>query len=113
MPASPESNTSVVHAPDRERYELVVDGALAGFTEYRDREGQRVFFHTEIDDVYAGRGLSSVLVSEALDDVRRVGLRVVGVCPLVAKFLKKHDEYDDLADPVTPAVLQFIAKATS
>lgn len=31
--------------------EVLVDGQRAGFTAYRDRDGQRVFFHTEIDRV--------------------------------------------------------------
>lgn len=113
MSTAPDTNATVQHAPDRQRYELLVDDKLAGFTEYRDDEGRRVFFHTEIDDAYAGRGLSGILVSNALEDVRRSGLRVVGVCPLVAKYLSKHSEYDFLADPVTPAILEFIKKSTS
>lgn len=113
MSAASEFSTSVAHAPDRQRYEILVDGALAGFTEYRDRDGRRVFFHTEIDDAYAGHGLSGVLVSFALEDVRRSGLRVVGLCPLVAKYLSKHSEYDDLADPVTRDIVEFIDGAVS
>lgn len=107
------ADVTVAAAPDRQRYEISVDGALAGFTEYRDREGQRIFFHTEIDDAHAGQGLSAVLVKYALDDVRRAGLRVVGVCPLVAKYLRKHDEYGDLTDPVTPDIIEFIQGATT
>lgn len=105
-------NVSVVHAPDRQRYEISIEGALAGFTEYRDRNNQRVFFHTEIDDAYAGHGLSGFLVTYALDDVRSAGRRVVGVCPLVAKYLRKHHEYDDLSDPVTPDTIEFIRGTT-
>ncbi|MFB8027822.1 GNAT family N-acetyltransferase [Streptomyces sp. NPDC056465] len=95
----------------RHRYEILVDDVSAGFTAYRDRDGQRVFFHTEIDDAFAGRGLASVLVEQALTHVRSSGMRIVPVCPYVAKFLKKHEEFADLTDPVTPDVLQWLETA--
>ncbi|WP_406486534.1 GNAT family N-acetyltransferase [Streptomyces sp. NBC_01563] len=92
----------------RHRYMIQVDGATAGFTVYRDRDGQRVFYHTEIDDAFAGQGLASILVTEALNDVRESGMRIVPVCPYVAKYLKKHDEFADITDPVTPEILQWL-----
>ncbi|MFF1649394.1 GNAT family N-acetyltransferase [Streptomyces sp. NPDC058240] len=93
---------------EKHRYAIQVDGTTAGFTVYRDRDGQRVFYHTEIDDAFAGQGLASVLVTEALNDVRRSDMRIVPVCPYVAKYLKKHDEFADITDPVTPEILQWL-----
>ncbi|MDF0528340.1 GNAT family N-acetyltransferase [Tsukamurella sp. 8F] len=93
------------------RYEIAVDGELAGFTVFKDREQQRIFYHTEVFPKFGGRGLSSTLVTGALDDVRARGLRAVPVCPLVAGFLSKHSEYDDIADPVTGDVLVYLRKA--
>ncbi|MGW1501136.1 GNAT family N-acetyltransferase [Streptomyces mirabilis] len=90
------------------RYEILVDGETAGLTAYRDRSDQRVFYHTEIDDAFAGQGLASLLVQQALTDTRAAGKRIVPVCPYVAKFLKKHHEYADMADPVTPEVLLWL-----
>ncbi|MBM7440224.1 GNAT family N-acetyltransferase [Streptomyces sp. HB132] len=101
--------TPIVRNVDaRHRYEIQTDEVIAGFTAYRDRDGQRVFFHTEIDDAFAGRGLASVLVQEALNHVRGEGKRIVPVCPYVAKFLERHDEFTDITDPVTPEVLQWL-----
>jgi uncharacterized protein len=97
--------------PQEQRYEITVDGQRAGFAAYVDRPGgegggqRRVFTHTEIDDAYAGQGLAGVLVSAALDAVRASGRRAVPVCPYVSAFLKRHPEYDDLVDRVTPAIL--------
>ncbi|WP_277032365.1 GNAT family N-acetyltransferase [Actinacidiphila oryziradicis] len=103
------STTPVVDLADHQhRYGILVDGRLAGFTEYRDRGAQRVFFHTEIDEAFAGRGLASVLVQQALSDVRKSGKRVVPICPYVAKFLQKHDEFADIADPVTPEIRHWL-----
>ncbi|AKN73105.1 GNAT family acetyltransferase [Streptomyces sp. PBH53] len=92
----------------RNRYEILVDGKRAGLTAYRDHAAQRVFYHTEIDDAFAGQGLASRLVQEALTDVRKSGKRIVPVCPYVAKFLQRHDEFADLVDPVTPDVLRWL-----
>ncbi|GHF59814.1 N-acetyltransferase [Kitasatospora xanthocidica] len=98
------TSTVVERADERHRYEILVDGELAGFTEYRDHEEQRVFYHTEIDEAFAGQGLASRLVQDALTDVRAAGKRIVPICPYVAKFLTKHDDFADITDPVTPEV---------
>ncbi|GGU88372.1 hypothetical protein GCM10010502_46360 [Kitasatospora aureofaciens] len=98
-------STPVVERSDAlHRYEVRVDGELAGFTEYLDHDGQRVFYHTLVEDAFAGRGLAGQLVRAALTDVRAAGKRIVPVCPYVAKFLVKHEEFSDIADEVTPEV---------
>ncbi|GAX58009.1 bifunctional pirin family protein/GNAT family N-acetyltransferase [Streptomyces olivochromogenes] len=107
MTESPAAPT-VERNDARHRYEILVDGKRAGLTAYRDRGEQRVFFHTEVDDAFAGQGLASQLVEYALTDVRDLGMRIVPVCPYVAKFLKKHDEFADITDPVTPEVLAWL-----
>jgi predicted GNAT family acetyltransferase len=98
-----------VHRVDAEnRYEIHVGDEVAGFAAYRDRADQRVIYHTEIKDAFSGRGLSSVLVTQALTDVRDSGKHVVPVCPLVAAYLRKHREFSDIARPVTPETLQWL-----
>jgi uncharacterized protein len=83
---------------DRSRYELVVDGAVAGFVQYSMRGGRLILVHTEIDEARAGHGLASILVSGVLDDVRRRRLRIVPICPFVEGYIERHPEYDDLVD---------------
>ncbi|MGW1027156.1 GNAT family N-acetyltransferase [Streptomyces sp. NPDC002577] len=87
---------------------MQIDGKTAGLTAYRDRDDQRVFFHTEVDDAFAGQGLASILVQQALTDVRDSGKRIVPVCPYVAKFLKKQEEFADITDPVTDEIVQWL-----
>ncbi|MFE7130904.1 GNAT family N-acetyltransferase [Streptomyces sp. NPDC057638] len=108
MSEQPTSAPVVRHADTRHRYEILVDDARAGLTAYRDRDNQRVFFHTEIDDTYAGRGLAAILVTQALTDVRASGKRIVPACPYVSKFLTKHREFADITDPVTPEILTWL-----
>jgi redox-sensitive bicupin YhaK (pirin superfamily)/predicted GNAT family acetyltransferase len=95
-----KSGTEFVHAEQRHRYEVHVDGVTAGFTQYREKEGGAVlaFDHTEVADGYSGMGLASKLVSYALDDVRAAGKRIRPYCPYVRAFLKRHPEYADLVE---------------
>jgi len=106
-----DEQTTVTHARGAHRYEVEVDGETAGFTRYVDAGAHRIFFHTEIDDRFAGRGLASTLVSRALEDTRAAGLRIVPVCPYVARYVKKHHDVDDLLDPVTPEALAAVREA--
>ncbi len=82
--------------PAEHRYEIHVDGALAGFTVYEPAEGLLAFVHTEIDDAYAGQGLAKILVTQTLDDVRARGLAVLPFCPYVRGFIQKNRDYVDL-----------------
>jgi predicted GNAT family acetyltransferase len=109
----PAAVPAVRRVDAKHRYEILVDGKTVGLTAYRDRDDQRVFYHTEIDDAFAGQGLASVLVRQALADVRASGKRVVPVCPYVAKFLQKHDEFADITDSVTPEVLHWLETAAA
>jgi hypothetical protein len=90
--------TDVQDATDRSRYEVTVDGELAGFAEYSDLDGARVFTHTEVFDAFEGHGVGSALARGALDDVRRSGRRLVALCPFVAAYIEHHEEDADLVD---------------
>jgi predicted GNAT family acetyltransferase len=82
--------------PEEMRYELVVDGDVAGGILYR-RSGERIaLVHTEVLPSLAGQGLASRLVVGALDDIRARGLHVVPICPFVRSYIRRHPEYDDL-----------------
>ncbi len=84
------------------RYTISVEGKPVGLADFYDRGDQRVFHHTEIDPAYGGRGLATILVEEALNAARDEGKRIVPVCSMVVTVLKKHPEFDDITDPVTP-----------
>ncbi|HMJ78731.1 MAG TPA: GNAT family N-acetyltransferase [Iamia sp.] len=83
------------------RYEIVVDGVVAGFTEVREDDGVLAMPHTVVEDEYEGRGLASQLVRGALDDIRSQGRLIHPFCPYVKSWLQKHDDYQDLVDDPT------------
>jgi predicted GNAT family acetyltransferase len=96
---------------ESDRFRISVDGQKVGFTEYVDRDGQRIFPHTEVLDEFGGRGLASILVDEALQATRDAGLRIVAVCPMVAGFVEKHQEFADVVDPVDADVKRWLANS--
>ena len=95
-PAVPAPDIAVSDAPERHRYELTVDGQVAGISVYRLNDGVMTFEHTEVDVAFEGRGLGSRLVRSALDDVRARGLRIRVECPFIRTYLRRHAEYADL-----------------
>ncbi|WP_294181100.1 GNAT family N-acetyltransferase [uncultured Schumannella sp.] len=83
--------------PDRSRYLLMRGDRELGKSLYV-RGGDTIrFTHTVIDPELEERGLGSQLVRGALDDVRATtSARVIADCPFVARFIAKHEEYQDL-----------------
>ena len=81
---------------ERSRYEISVDGEVAGVADYVLRGESMIFPHTYIDPARRGQGLAAQLVQVALDDARRAGRTVVPQCWYVAEFIDGHPEYRDL-----------------
>ncbi|WP_241984621.1 GNAT family N-acetyltransferase [Cryobacterium adonitolivorans] len=87
----------VKHEPDLSRYTLWQDGEPVGLADYRLVGQELKFTHTEIDPAKRAHGLASILIEQALDDVRtRTDLTVVAACPFVADWIDQHAEYQDL-----------------
>ncbi|WP_084038026.1 GNAT family N-acetyltransferase [Demequina sp. NBRC 110053] len=76
---------------DAQRYELRVDGDLAGFIE-TERDGDVLALtHTELLESYQGKGLSKPLISAALEDAIEKNLTVAPICGAVAAYVERHD----------------------
>src|SRR5688572_10206851 len=90
--------TEVRDVPERSRYEILVDGNVAGFAEYQDVDDTRVFTHTEVDEAYEGQGLGGRLIRFALDDAEAQARTIVALCPFVRRTVERHPEYQKLVD---------------
>lgn len=95
-----------------QRYEALSGETLAGKAYWVDapdaEQPERIFFHTEVDDAFEGKGVASQLVSFALDDAIERGFRIVPVCPYVESWLKRHDDYAQHAVAVRPHHLEAV-----
>ena len=86
----------VTDHPEEGRFEITVEGKLAGAT-YYNAVGQNLdFTHTEIDPAYEGQGLGSTLIKAALDTTRERGLGALPHCPFVKRYIERHPDYLDL-----------------
>ena len=82
--------------PAEQRYEARLGDRVVGFMDYRRIGGRVVFFHTEVDPAFEGRGIGGRLAAGTLDDIRARALRITVKCPFLAAYLERHPGYDDL-----------------
>ena len=88
---------ATVHRNDaRHRYEIEVDGKVAGSMVYRQQGDTLDLVHTEVDDAYQGQGLAAQLARFALDEARRGGRKIIPSCAYVAAYLQRHPQDQDL-----------------
>jgi len=86
----------VTDHPEAGRYEVRIDGVLAGFADRDERDGVLVLPHTVVEAKHRGHGLAGQLVRHALDDARARGLAVAPVCSYVATYIAEHPADLDL-----------------
>lgn len=86
----------LVDAPERHRYEAHLDGAIAGFLDYRVKHDRIALIHTEVPPAFGGHGVAARLTRFALDEARRRGLLVIAICPYVRRYLETHPDDRDI-----------------
>jgi len=89
-------DVTVREAPERCRFEVLVDEAVVGFAVYRLDAGRGAMPHTEVDPAFTGRGIASELVRTVLDTARERGEQVLPYCPFVSAYIHRHPEYLEL-----------------
>ena len=82
----------IVDNVDRDRYELLLDGEVAGYVTYHRSEGHLHIASTVTLPPHRGQGLASQLVEHVIDDARRDGLSVTTGCWFVQDWLAAHPE---------------------
>jgi predicted GNAT family acetyltransferase len=88
-------DTGVVDRPERNRFELDIDGELA--LAYYKLDGDRVVLtHTEVPQALSGQGIGSRLAKGVFDQIRASGRKVVPRCSFMAGWVSRHPEYDDI-----------------
>jgi len=87
----------VVDNTKHHRFELENEGAVA-FSAYRREPGRITITHTEVPEIFRGKGIGSALARGALDLVRASGDKLIALCPFTAAYIKSHPEYQDLLD---------------
>jgi uncharacterized protein len=107
MPTDKTGAEATVSAAEG-KYTIAVEGKPVGLAAVADRDNQRVFYHTQVDERFRGRGLATILVAEALEATRADGKRVIPLCPMVAAFIRTHPEFSEITDKATPEILRWV-----
>ena len=79
MEAQSVQPSAVVDRPERQRYELAVDGSLV-FADYRQQPGKVVITHVETPLALRGRGLAAILMQGLVEHAEGRGLQIIPVC---------------------------------
>jgi predicted GNAT family acetyltransferase len=80
----------VADNPEQGQFEIRADGELAGFVQYRLRDGAIAFLHTETDPRFRGHGVAGHLIQSSLEAARERGLAVLPYCPFVRSWITEH-----------------------
>jgi predicted GNAT family acetyltransferase len=90
-----ERASEVRDNPERNRYELTVDGETA-MMDYRIVGDVMTITHTVVPRALEGRGIGSALVKGALDQIRARNLKIAVLCWFVDGYIDRHPEYASL-----------------
>lgn len=91
----PDKSTAVVHNIAEHRFEIVEDGLIAQ-ADYQPVAGAWIMDHTEVPTEWEGRGIASSLVTAAVAQARKDGMKIIPTCSYVAAWMKRHKEAQDL-----------------
>ncbi len=85
----------LINNKTRSQYEFHIEGFIP-VVEYI-KTGEKIYLtHTKVPEQLAGRGIASLLVKKLLEDIRKEDLKLIPLCPFVAKYIKRHPEWEFL-----------------
>lgn len=87
--------------PELSRFEILADGELAGWVDYRPAGESTIIAHTEIRPEFERRGLASRITEDTLAWIRDDGRTVIPSCAYAAAYIHRHPEW---VDHVIPAL---------
>jgi predicted GNAT family acetyltransferase len=88
--------TSVQDNAAESRFEITVDGDLAGYVDYRLDGDEYALPHTRVFPQFGGRGVGGQLIAGALTEIASRGGSVLPYCPFVPKVIRDHPEFLEL-----------------
>ena len=89
-------SATLANNPAESRFEIAVEGELAGYLAYHVGDGTIDLQHTVVIPSFRGQGLAGMLAERAFEDARAQGLKVIPSCPFVAGWVPDHPEVQDL-----------------
>jgi uncharacterized protein len=95
-----ETEYKLTDNTEAKQFEMKVDGNTARI-EYI-LMGNKIFFtHTEVPAPLEGKGVGSMIVKLALENIESRNLKLVPLCPFTAAYIKRHPEWERVLDENT------------
>lgn len=78
------------------RYVYRAEGHEAEMTFSKVGTSQMIIDHTGVPDAFRGQGVGLELVTRAVEDARRNGVKIRPLCPFAAAQFRRHPEWSDV-----------------
>jgi predicted GNAT family acetyltransferase len=91
-----DAESAVIDNVRAGRFELVVDGELRSFANYREENGALVVPHVETVQRYRGNGFAEHLMDGVVINLRQTGRQIVPACSFAAQYLWARPDTHDL-----------------
>lgn len=78
------------------RYVCRAEGHEAEMTFSKVGTSQIIIDHTGVPDAFRGQGVGLALVTRAVEDARRNGVKIRPLCPFAAAQFRRHPEWSDV-----------------
>lgn len=100
MSSEEDNKLFITDNSSKKQFELV-SGGYTSRIEYM-LVGNKIFLtHTEVPTELEGKGIGSKIVKLVLEEIESRKLKLIPLCPFVAKYISKHPEWKRiLADDV-------------
>jgi uncharacterized protein len=80
------------------RYIYRAEGAQAEMTFSKAGAKLIIIDHTEVPDIFRGKGVGAALVLRAVEDARSMGRRILPLCPFAAAQFRRNADWADVLD---------------
>lgn len=92
-----ERTEIILDKSQRGELQLFSDNHKAGLMSIAIIDGNLVVYHTEVEDVYEGRGFAKILLEKLVSYARENNMKIVPLCPYVnAQFHRHPERYQDI-----------------
>ena len=78
---------------EKHQYEFHIEGLVHRIEYIKTNNGEIYLTHTEVPYALERRGVGSQLVKKALQDIEKQNLRLIPLCPFVAKYIQRNPEW--------------------
>ena len=94
--AAQDDGAAVIENAHLGRFELLRNGAVVSFADYRGTDSNVIVPHVETDPAHRGNGYAAQLMDGLLDILRETDRTITPLCPFAAGHIRDNERHHDL-----------------